>query len=326
MNTTQKPIESGFIAKSDPDDILAGIDLSGKNALVTGGYSGIGLETVRALKKAGAKVAVPARDVARAQTALADILDADDILPMDLSDLHSVGAFTKAYQARCESLDILIANAGVMACPQDYTAQNLEWQIGVNHFGHFALIHGVLPLLEAAPHARIVMLSSIAHRMSPIRWDDMHYRNGDYEKWQSYGQSKTAVSLLAVECDRRFQDKNIRAFAVHPGGIFTPLQRHLGNEEMVALGWTKEDGSPSDGAAAIFKTPRQGATTSLWCATSPQLDGKGGVYCEDCDIAEAVAEDDAGFTGVRPWAVDAKQAEKLWHETEQQFQELGIAL
>ena len=168
-------------------------------------------------------------------------------------------------------------------------------------------------------YKRQVLLSSIGHRIAAIDFDDMHFAGRDYDKWQSYGQSKTAKALQAVELDRRSKEKGIRAFSVHPGGIFTPLQRHLHNEEMVALGWTKEDGSPSDLAAAGFKTPPQGAGTSLFAATSHKLNGLGGVYCEDCNIAKPVAADSADYDGVRPWAVDQEQAAQLWEETERQI-------
>ncbi len=316
ISEQQKPLNAGFGPKSEPSDILASVDLSGKKALVTGGYSGIGLETVRALVDAGVDVIAPARDKKRATEALSGIVPPDKIGEMDLSDLDSVRKFTEAFAASCGPLDIIIANAGVMACPEQRTAQGLEWQLGVNHFGHFVMITGLLDNLAAANGARIVALSSIGHRISGIRFDDMHFTNGDYEKWTSYGQSKTAKALLAVELDKRYGERGIRSFSVHPGGIFTPLQRHLPNEEMVVLGWTKEDGSPSDTAAQFFKTPTQGCTTSLFCATSSQLDGIGGVYCENADIATQVDADSKEPAGVRPWAVDQGDAERLWAETE----------
>ena len=312
----QKPIDSGFHAKSEPADILADIDLSGKTAIVTGGYSGIGLETARALATAGAHVHVPARDRARARETLADILPAEQISEMDLSDLKSVSRFASDFADVHDSLDILIANAGVMACPEQRTAQGWEWQFGVNHVGHFVLGLGLMDLMTKAEGARLVTLSSIAHRISGMRFDDMHFTRDPYEKWAAYGQSKTAQALFAVGVNARMNESGIEAFGVHPGGIFTPLQRHLPNEEMAALGWTDETGKPSERAAALFKTPAQGATTSLWCATSPNLVGKGGVYCEDCAIAALVADDDGGMAGVREWAVDADAAEQLWDATE----------
>ena len=317
----QKPIKSGFHAKSEPADILAGIDLSGKTAIVTGGYSGIGLETARALAAAGAHVHVPARDLALARETLADILPAEQVSEMDLSDLKSVSRFASDFADAHDSLDILIANAGVMACPEQRTAQGWEWHFGVNHVGHFVLGLELMDLMANAEGARLVTLSSIAHRMSGMRFDDMHFTRDPYEKWTAYGQSKTAQALFAVGVNARMNENGIEAFGVHPGGIFTPLQRHLPNEEMAALGWTDETGKPSERAAALFKTPAQGATTSLWCATSPKLVGKGGVYCEDCDIAALVDDDDGGMAGVRGWAVDTDAAEQLWDATERLLSE-----
>ena len=322
ISKDQHPIETGMGPRPEPQEILNGIDLSGKTVLVTGGYSGIGLETVRALVKAGAQAHVPARRVAQARTMLDGIVAPDHIGEMDLGDLTSVQKFAADFLSQNDRLDILIGNAAVMACPLDHTAQGFESQIGINHFGHFMLVNGLMPALQSAGQsdgARIVLLSSVGHRIGGIDFDDMHFKNRPYDKWQSYGQSKTAKALQAVELDRRGQSDNIRSFSVHPGGIFTPLQRHLANEEMVALGWTNEDGSPSELAAAGFKTPPQGAGTTLFAATSPKLNGMGGVYCEDCNIAEAVPADSRDMGGVRPWAVDQELAIKLWDETEKQI-------
>ncbi|MEC8566281.1 MAG: SDR family NAD(P)-dependent oxidoreductase, partial [Pseudomonadota bacterium] len=241
---------------------------------------------------------------------------------MDLADLKSVSRFANDFAAAHDRLNILIANAGVMACPEQRTAQGWEWQFGVNHVGHFVLGLGLMNLMASAEGARLVTLSSIAHRISGLRFDDMHFTRDPYEKWTAYGQSKTAQALFAVGVNARLKDRGVEAFGVHPGGIFTPLQRHLHNKEMAALGWTDETGKPSERAAALFKTPAQGATTSLWCATSPKLAGKGGVYCEDCNIATLVADDDTGMAGVRGWAVDASAARKLWDATESLLSEV----
>lgn len=322
ISADQKPIDTGMGDRPEPHDILSGIDLTGKTVLVTGGYSGIGLETSRALVNAGAHVHVPARRPDTARAALDGIIPPEHIGEMDLGDLKSIEKFAADFTAQHDRLDILIGNAGIMACPFATTAQGFESQIGVNHFGHFTLVNHLMSGLTKAGEtdgARVVLLSSIGHRIAGIDFDDMHFKSRDYDKWQSYGQSKTAKSLLAVELDRRGKDRGIRSFAVHPGGIFTPLQRHLHNEEMVALGWTKEDGSPSDLAAAGFKSPTQGCGTTLFAATSPKLDGLGGVYMEDCNIANPVAADSPDFNGVRPWAVDQDQAAQLWEATEKQI-------
>ena len=285
-------------------------------ALVTGGYSGIGFETVRALTGAGAKVIVPSRDVDRAVTTLDGVIGAEQIGFMDLSDLPSVTRFGEATAANHPKIDIAIFNAGVMACPLYRTQQGLEWQLGVNHVGHFVLLQTLLPALRAARGARLVTLSSIAHRMSAVRFDDMNYTDREYDKWQAYGQAKSAQSLMAVELDRREAGNGIRSFSVHPGGIFTPLQRHLGNAEMAEFGWTDADGRPSPVAEKLFKTTTQGCATSLWAATHSLLDNVGGVYCEDCNVSDVVPDESNAFTGVRQWAIDSETAQRTWTETE----------
>ena len=316
ISEQQHSIETGFGNKSEASEVMSGIDLSGKVALVTGGYSGIGFETVRALTGAGAKVIVPSRDVDRAVTTLDGVIGAEQIGFMDLSDLPSVTRFGEAIAANHPKIDIAIFNAGVMACPLYRTQQGLEWQLGVNHVGHFVLLQTLLPALRAARGARLVTLSSIAHRMSAVRFDDMNYTDREYDKWQAYGQAKSAQSLMAVELDRREAGNGIRSFSVHPGGIFTPLQRHLGNAEMAEFGWTDTDGRPSPVAEKLFKTTTQGCATSLWAATHSLLDNIGGVYCEDCNVSDVVPDESNAFTGVRQWAIDSETAQRTWTETE----------
>ena len=316
ISEQQHSIETGFGNKSEASEVMSGIDLSGKVALVTGGYSGIGFETVKALTGAGAKVIVPSRDVDRAVTTLDGVIGAEQIGFMDLSDLPSVMRFGEAIAVNHPKIDIAIFNAGVMACPLYRTQQGLEWQLGVNHVGHFVLLQTLLPALRAARGARLVTVSSIAHRMSAVRFDDMNYTDREYDKWQAYGQAKSAQSLMAVELDRREAGNGIRSFSVHPGGIFTPLQRHLGNAEMAEFGWTDTDGRPSPVAEKLFKTTTQGCATSLWAATHSLLDNVGGVYCEDCNVSDVVPDESNAFTGVRQWAVDSETAQRTWTETE----------
>ncbi|MEW2166517.1 SDR family NAD(P)-dependent oxidoreductase [Streptomyces sp. NPDC007084] len=305
-HTAQHKIGSGFGAKSTAAEVLVGIDLSGKLAIVTGGYSGIGLETTRALTRAGAHVVVPARRPEAAREALEGI-DGVETDELDLGDLESVRAFAERFLASGRTIDIVIDSAGIMACPETRVGPGWEAQFATNHLGHFALVNRLWPAIEPGG-ARIVSVSSTGHHTSGIRWDDVHWRTG-YDKWQAYGQAKTANVLFAVELDRLGRDSGVRAFALHPGGILTPLQRHLAKEEMMERGWIDENGELLH--PDVFKTPEQGAATQVWAATSPRLAGLGGVYCEDCDIAEPTPEDGTA-TGVKPYAIDPEQATRLW--------------
>jgi NAD(P)-dependent dehydrogenase (short-subunit alcohol dehydrogenase family) len=306
MTTLQQPIGSGFGAHTTADDVLAGIDLSGRNALVTGGYSGIGMETTRALSKAGAHVIVPARRPESAREELASI-EGVEVDELDLGDLNSIEAFAERFLASERTLDIVIDSAGIMACPETRVGPGWEAQFATNHLGHFALVNRLWPAI-APGGARVVAVSSTGHLRSAIRWDDVDFAS-DYEKWAAYGQSKTANSLFATHLDAVGQDSGVRAFALHPGGIFTPLQRHLPHDEQVAMGWINEDGSPI--SPDSFKAPAQGAATQVWAATSPQLDGMGGLYLEDCEVALPNVEG-GPRSGVADWAVDSDQAARLW--------------
>ncbi|WSQ07307.1 SDR family NAD(P)-dependent oxidoreductase [Streptomyces sp. NBC_01231] len=304
--TAQHKIGSGFGAHSTGADVLAGIDLTGKLALVTGGYSGLGLETTRALHAAGARVVVPARRPAAAREALAGV-DGVEVDELDLGDLDSVRAFAERFLASGRTLDLVIDNAGIMACPETRVGPGWEAQFATNHLGHFALVNRLWPAIEPGG-ARVVSVSSRGHHFSGIRWDDVDWQDG-YDKWQAYGQAKTANVLFAVHLDRLARDRGVQAFALHPGGILTPLQRHLPREEMVANGWIDEDGTPIPQEG--MKTPEQGAATQVWAATSPRLAGLGGVYLEDCDIADP-APADGERTGVKDYAIDPEQAARLW--------------
>ena len=319
ISKLQKPIDSGFNSKSDAHAITKGIDLNGKIAIVTGGYSGIGLETTRELVSSGAEVIIPAKRSDVAIKNLEGIVSKKNIVEMDLSDLNSVKNFTDGYKENFKKLDLLINNAGIMACPETRIGDNWESQIAVNHFGHFLLTKELMDMMAGNDGARFVSLSSSAHSLTGILWDDIHFLRNPYDKWMAYGQSKTASSLIAIEFDRLMKDKGVRGFSVHPGGIITPLQRHLQKEEMVALGWMNEDGSPTELTKNFFKTTSQGASTTLWCATNPSLNDIGGVFCEDCDIAKIKSEVDESmqrYFGVADWAVDVDEASKLWELTD----------
>lgn len=312
----QTPLGSGFPAKSEPHEVLAGIDLTGKTAIVTGGYSGIGLETTRALAGKGATVIVPVRDLAKAEENLAAIEGDVSSAQMDLADLNSVRGFASSVYDSIAALDLLINNAGIMACPMERVGPGWESQFGVNHMGHFALTRALLPLLEKSGAARVVALSSIAHKRNGILWDDIQFENTEYHKWVAYAQAKSANALFANGLSRRMADFGGQAFSVHPGGIFTPLQRHLPKEEQIELGWLGPDGEISEGAKAIFKSPSQGCTTSLWAATSPLLDDKHGLYCEDCDVAQLMHEDSPPYLHCAPHIADEEGAERLWDISE----------
>jgi NAD(P)-dependent dehydrogenase (short-subunit alcohol dehydrogenase family) len=316
--TDQKPVGSGFHSRPDGAEVIADIDLAGTQAIVTGGYSGIGLETVKALAAKGVSVLVPARDREKAESAL-DGVDGDvTVGSLDLGDLESVGAFARAASGELSRLDLLINNAGIMACPETRVGPGWEAQFATNHLGHMALTLGLMELLERTPGARVVALTSTGHKRSDIRWDDIHFVRAPYQKWDAYGQSKTANALFANALSRRLAPSGGLAFSVHPGGIFTPLQRHLSREEQVQLGWLDEDGQPSALAKQGFKTPEQGCATTLWAATSPRLEGMPGVYCEDCDVAAPTdpASPMARYRGVDPHACSDESAERLWEISE----------
>ena len=312
-------IKSRFEAFTPARIVVNNYDLEGWNIIVTGGASGIGVETARALAGAGADVMLAVRDRVAGERVAADInqsIGADRVLAgtLDLASLGSVGSFVDAWGD--QPLDVLINNAGVMATPLLHTAEDLELQIGTNHFGHFALTMGLTRALMNASEedrlARVVQLSSIGHRRSGINWDDIHYRSRPYDKWEAYGQSKTANSLFAVGYSSRFEEHGVTANAVMPGGIMTPLQRYLPKEEMVAMGWMDDEGNVREG----FKTTEQGASTSVWAAVGEELEGIGGLYLEDCHEAAPWTKEDP-VHGVMPHALDPEAAERLWAISEE---------
>jgi NAD(P)-dependent dehydrogenase (short-subunit alcohol dehydrogenase family) len=306
--TAQHKIGSGFGATSTAAEVLTGIDLTGKLALVTGGYSGIGLETTRALTEAGAHVVVPARRRSTAVSAL-DGITGVEVDELDLADLESVRAFADRFLASGRRIDVFIGSAGIMAAPETRVGPGWEGQFATNHLGHFALVNRLWPAF--ADGARVVSVSSRGHHFSGIRWDDVQFEHG-YDKWLAYGQAKTANVLFAVHLDALARDR-VRAFALHPGRILTPLLRHIDEQEMRDRGMVDADGN----VIGPWKNVEQGAATQVWAATSPRLDGMGGVYLEDCDIAEQAqtgeeTPDVRNTTGVRDYAVDPAEAARLW--------------
>ncbi|SCM73521.1 putative oxidoreductase [uncultured Pleomorphomonas sp.] len=329
MQISQHPVGSGFNAASTTGDVLDGIDLSGRTAVVTGGYSGLGLETVRSLAAAGARVIVPARDVERARRAMAAV-DAE-VWPMDLLSPASIDAFAERFLARASSLDLLVNNAGIMALPAlTLDERGYEYQFATNHLGHFQLTLGLLPALRRAGDARVVSLTSLGHRYSPVHFEDVNFAHRQYGPWLAYGQSKTANILFTVGLDARERSGGVCAFAVHPGSIAgTGLEKHIPMQMLIDAGVLDSQGRPIVDPSRNLKTVAQGTATTVWCATSPRLAGLGGVYCENCDIApistfqpgSTTMEDAMRISGVMPYAVDAASADRLWALSEEMIEE-----
>jgi NAD(P)-dependent dehydrogenase (short-subunit alcohol dehydrogenase family) len=308
MTTKQTPIHSGLGPQTTAREVIGNRRLDGLIAIVTGGYAGVGLETTRTLAGAGATVIVPARSLDKARKALTGV-DRVEIESLDLIDPKSIDEFSARFLATGRPVHILINNAGIMATPFVRDARGFESQLATNHLGHFQLTMRLWPALLKANGARVVALSSRGHARAGIDFGDPNFERRPYDKWVAYGQSKTANALFAVALDTRGEAHGVRAFAVHPGAVITELMRSMSEEEVTAAIARSRD-------VGAFKNTEQGAATSVWCATSSQLDGMGGVYCEDCDIAEAVPADFPEQRGVRPWAMDPGFAERLWTMSE----------
>ncbi len=299
-------ITTPFNAESTATEVIAGIDLADRRAIVTGGASGIGIETARALAGAGAEVTLAVRNLEAGERTAADITASTGnkqvlVAPLDLADQASVAAFAAGWEG---PLHILVNNAGIMASPLMRTPQGWEMQFATNHLGHFALAAGLHRALAAAGGARIVSVSSSAHHRSPVVFEDIHFERRPYEPWSAYGQSKTANVLFAVEATKRWAGDGITANALMPGGIRTGLQRYVSGEELERLR------AVAGGAELKWKTPEQGAATSVLVATSPLLDGIGGRYFEDCDEAETGKL--SARNGVAEYALDPEAAARLW--------------
>lgn len=303
-----------FGAGTTTDEVLEGIDLTGRVVLITGGSSGLGQETARALAAHGAEVVLTARDVPKGEAVAAEIQRATgnaavSVEALELGSLASVRAFAQRFLARHDRLHVLINNAGVMACPFGKTADGFEQQFGTNHLGHFLLTGLLLPALRRGAPARIVSVSSRGHHMSPVVFDDVHFARREYHKWASYGQAKTANVLFAVGLERRFGSQGIHALALHPGAIMTELGRHLVPEDIAFL-----QGRGGSGGLQ-FKTVEAGAATSAFAASAPELEGRGGLYLEDCHVA-AVNDAADALDGVKSYAVDPANADRLWELSE----------
>ena len=287
------------------DEVLAGVDLSSRTAVVTGASSGLGRETARALASRGASVVLAVRDPngkgeAAAAALREQVPDASfDLVELDLTSLDRVREAAKAVLADHERIDLLVNNAGVMAAPLGRTAEGHELQFGTNHLGHFLFTNLLLPAVTASAPARIVNLTSAGHQSSDIVWDDVDYERRPYDKWEAYGQAKTANILFTVELDRRLAARGVHAYAVHPGMIVTELGRHLNRDDIKGMG---ERAKARGTTLPAYKTAEQGAATTVWCATAPELADVGGVYCEDCHVSDNHA----------PWVLDGASASRLW--------------
>ena len=299
-----------FGADTTTDEVLAGIDLSGRHIVVTGASAGLGEETARALAAHGASITMAVRDSDRGNAAADRIRAAvpDAVLEVrlvDLAALDSVRAFAAEFLAERDRIDVLINNAGVMACPQGTTDDGFELQFGTNHLGHFLLTNLLMPALLAGAPSRVVSLSSAGHRFSDVVLDDIGFERTAYEPWVAYGRAKTANALFAVELDRRFAP-DVHAFSLHPGGIQTELARHLTEESLNTL-----ISALPPGESMQWKSIPAGAATSVWAATAPELDAHGGAYLEDCHVAE-LSPSPESREGVKPYAIDPESARVLW--------------
>jgi len=306
---------SRFGAATTADEALEGVDLHGRLVLLTGGSSGLGQESARALAAKGAHVVLTARDLAKGRT-VAEAITAStgnrhiELEELELGSLASIRAFAARFLARHDRLDVLVNNAGVMACPRGHTSDGFELQFGTNHLGHFLLTCLLAPALERGAPSRIVSLSSRGHHISPVDFEDPNFERRPYQKWASYGQSKTANVLFAVGLERRLGGAGVHAYALHPGAIMTELARHLVPEDVEFL----RSRTPP-GTTFSFKSVEAGAATSVFAATAPELEGRGGVYLEDCHVA-TVNDAPNALDGVKTYAIDPRNAERLWQLSE----------
>jgi len=319
----QKPIGSGFNAKSTASDVIKGINLTGKVAIVTGGYAGIGLETTKVLAAAGATVIVPARDLAKAKKNLDGVANVEFGV-IDLMDPSSIDAFAQNFMASGRPLHLLINNAGIMWVPLRRDSRGIESQLATNYLGEFQLVARLWDALKMADGARVINVSSFGHQMAPFNFEDPNFFHRQYDTLQGYGQSKTASNLFAMELDNRGKAFGVRAYSLHPGAV---IGTELGREEPIELfkqmGTHDANGNIKPEVAKKLKTIPQGAATTIWCATSPLLNDIGGVYCENADIAELDLgnienrfDDPSTLRGVQPYSLDEANAKRLWDLTE----------
>ncbi len=316
----QQPISSGFNATSTSEDVIQGVDLTGKIAIVTGGYSGIGLETTKTLAKAGATIIVPVRPSqnAYAKEALTGIQNVE-LEEIDLINPVSIDEFANRFLASGRPLHLLVNNAGIMFVPLRRDTRGIESQLATNYLATFHLTARLWDALKKAKGARVVNVSSQGHQFAPFHFDDPNFEKREYETLSAYGQSKTAVNLFTLELDNQAREHNVRTYAVHPGNTAgTNLAHEASIELLQQIGLLDEDGNIRKIVADSLKTVPQGAATTLWCATNPSLNQIGGVYCEDANIAALTSDTTEGLsTGVKAYSLDENNAKRLWKLSEQ---------
>jgi NAD(P)-dependent dehydrogenase (short-subunit alcohol dehydrogenase family) len=324
LNNLQQPINSGFNAQSTAQEVINGIDLSGKIAIITGGYAGIGLETTKVLAAAGATIIVPARDLEKAKKNLQGIENVE-IEKLDLIDPESIDSFAEKFISSGRKLDLLINNAGIMWVPLRRDSRGIESQLATNYLGQFQLTAKLWEALKKADAARVINVSSYGHQMSPFDFEDPNFENREYHTLTGYGQSKTASNLFAAALDEKAKKFNVRAYSLHPGSVYgTDLGREEPIDLYIQMGTHDENGKIKPEVEAKLKTIPQGAATTIWCATSPLLENIGGVYCENCDIAEVDNgqiehryDEPSTIRGVQPYSIDLDNAEQLWKMSEE---------
>jgi NAD(P)-dependent dehydrogenase (short-subunit alcohol dehydrogenase family) len=324
LNQLQEPINSGFNAQSTSQDVIKGIDLTGKIIIITGGYAGIGLETTKTFTEAGATVIAPARDIEKAKKNLEGVKNIE-IEKLDLADPDSINHFAGKFISSGRKLDVLINNAGIMWVPLRRDSRGIESQLATNYLGQFHLTSKLWEALKKADGARVINVSSYGHQMSPFNFEDPNFEKREYQTLLGYGQSKTACNLFAAILDEKAKEFNVRAYSLHPGSVFgTDLGREEPIDLFIQMGTHNENGEIKPEVKAKLKTIPQGAATTVWCATTPLLKNIGGVYCENCDIAEIDNgqiehryDEPSTIRGVQSYSIDLELAEKLWKLSEE---------
>ena len=299
-------MDQRFDVNSTADDVLEGLDLSGRRVLITGASTVLEVETIRALADRGASVTGADRDLEKARTALAPIARPVELVDLDLASLASVRGCADAIRALGKPIDLLICNSGLVACPESRTVDGIESQFACNHLGHFLLVNRLAPLLPSG--ARVVILSSPAHRFADVDIEDPNFERTPYDQWVSYGRASTAKILFGVEFDRRHRERGVRAAVANPGAIRTELSKHV-TTETAPPNWPTE-----------WKTIAQGAATTVWAGLVADPDLVGGRYCEDCGVA-AITDDPESRTGVQRFALDPERAKALWVKSEEMVRE-----